>query len=187
MLNKSVFDYRQLTCYWGDREKATEDNWEWNCLFQCLYSKFFSPQSPLHSTLSCCAAAERFCTKSVGIDTKQIPVLKNSHGCKLLKLLHQAPISNLLSKENGKSNLKQNINVQARRRGGDLTNGSGKTQTFQSLQIPVTSSSSWCCRRSCGEKPQRLHNLDLTMIGMYPKGCLIVPCGMSFTDQLMSA
>lgn len=91
------------------------------------------------------------------------------------------------SRENGKSNLKQKINVQALQREGDLTDCPGKTQILLTLKIPLTSSSSWCCRRSCGEKPQRLHSLDFTMIGIYPKGCLMVPCGMSFTDQLMSA
>lgn len=171
----------------GNREKSAEDNWEWKCLFQSPFSKSFSLQSPLHRTLSCCVAAERFYTTTVGTDTQQIPLFKNSHGCKFLKLMHRAPINDLLSRENGKSNLKQNINVQGLRTEGDLMECSGKTQTFLTLKIPITSSSSWCCIRSCGEKPQRLHNLDFTMIGIYPKGCLIVPCGMSFTDQLMSA
>lgn len=132
-------------------------------------------------------SVDRFYTKTVGIGTKQIPLFNNSHGCQVLKLLRGAPINELLSRENGKSNLKQNINDHALQRGGDLTHCSGEMQIILTHKISVTSSSSWCCIRSCGEKPQRLHSLDFTMIGINPKGCLIVPCGTSFTDQLMSA
>lgn len=54
-------------------------------------------------------SVDRFYTKTVGIGTKQIPLFNNSHGCQVLKLLRGAPINELLSRENGKSNLKQNI------------------------------------------------------------------------------
>lgn len=64
-------------------------------------SKSFSPESPLHSTLSCWVAADRFYTKAVGIGTKQISVFNNSHGYKLLKLLHGATINKVHSEKVG--------------------------------------------------------------------------------------
>lgn len=61
------------------------------------------------------------------------------------------------------------------------------SSSSQRSRAHLTSASSWCSTSSLGVKPHRLQSLDFTMMGSWPKDCLMMPLGTPLIDQLTSA
>lgn len=61
------------------------------------------------------------------------------------------------------------------------------SSSSQRSRAHLTSASSWCSTSALGVKPHRLQSLDFTMMGSWPKDCLMMPLGTPLIDQLTSA